>query len=149
MILTYSFAGSHEGHHHELTAEEKNQVTLKEINNAYLSSVKPIFQKSCFDCHSSTTHYPWYANLPLAKQLIASDLQEAKKHMDMSHDFPFQGHGSPLEDLKAIEESVSKGEMPPLRYRLMHLNKTVSAEDREAISDWVRQSLKSLGKASH
>ena len=36
------------------------------------------------------------------KGLLDSDVKEAKKHLDMSDDFPFDGHGSADEDLKDV-----------------------------------------------
>lgn len=49
------------------------------INQEYLKTVKPIFQKSCFDCHGNTTVYPWYYKVPGVKQLIDNDIDEVKQ----------------------------------------------------------------------
>ncbi|RYZ77997.1 MAG: hypothetical protein EOP06_29870, partial [Proteobacteria bacterium] len=80
---------------------------------------------------------PWYSSLPFAKNLIQRDLAQAKEHLDMSTGFPFGGHGSDLEDLEAIRESVDAGDMPPLRYKLLHWSAKVSPEERSAIVSWV------------
>ncbi len=74
------YALAHEKHAHSAGVAPKvlNDEVARAINARYESSVKPVFQKSCFDCHSSQTKYPWYAGLPGVKQLIASDIQEAK-----------------------------------------------------------------------
>ncbi|GEM_PF-576908 len=117
---------------------------LGAINENYLKTVKPIFQKSCFDCHSSQTQFPWYHSLPFVKRLLDSDVQEAKKHLDLSHDFPFEGHGTPQEDLEAIGKSIRKGTMPPFRYRMMHWGSGVSKSDQDAILKWVEESQKRL-----
>lgn len=140
-------ASAHEKHAHkaeskpQLRPDQAQQVIFNEINNEYLKSVKPIFQKSCFDCHSGTTNYPWYSKIPGPKQLIESDIKEALAHLDLSKDFPFAGHGTPLADLEAIRDSVKNGSMPPFRYRILHSSKTLSDADRKAILDWSDQSL--------
>ena len=152
LIFVTNFASSHENHHKAHMPKKTEEVTkdsFKEINEAYLKSVKPIFQKSCFDCHSSNTRYPWYSGLPGVKQLIASDIGEAKEHLDMTNDFPFSGHGEPLEDLKAIGEQVDKGEMPPFRYTIMHSESMLSEADKKVISEWVKSSLQKLELKNH
>lgn len=119
---------------------------LKAINASYMKNVKPIFQKSCFDCHSSSTQYPWYSNLPGAKQLIQKDIAEAKTHLDMSADFPFVSHGTPREDLEAIRDSLRNESMPPLRYRLMHWNSALDEKEQKAVLQWVENGLKWLNE---
>lgn len=146
LIFISQISFGHEGkvHGHKAKATTQEQVpedVLKWINESYVKDVKPIFQKSCFNCHSSSTTYPWYASLPLAKQLIKSDITEAKEHLEMSHDFPFGGHGNPKEDLEAIGKSVKDHSMPPFRYRIMHPGSELNDVQRKTVITWVEQSL--------
>jgi len=85
---------------------------------------------------------PWYYVLPGVKQLINSDIEEAKEHMDMSADFPFSGHGSSKDDLEAITRSMKENNMPPLKYRIMHWSSTLSAEEQNIVKDWINKSIK-------
>lgn len=147
-----SFANAHKGESHKGdkkvdrpgVEEKQDKDSLASINESYLSVVKPIFKKSCFDCHSSDTKFPWYSDLPRAKQLIQSDIAEAKEHLDMSEDFPFKGHGSPREDLEAIDKAVIDGSMPPFRYRILHPASKLTDSEKKAIREWVSKSLKIL-----
>lgn len=139
---------AHEAHPHEEAGEKiaasQEQGILAEINRNYVREIKPIFQNSCFNCHSTNTQYPWYYKIPGAKQLIDHDIREAKKHIDMTNDFPFKGHGTLSEDLEAIGKSVNKGTMPPLRYILMHWNARLAEEEKKAILQWVEESQNKL-----
>ncbi len=126
------------------SASEK--VVLREINEEYVKKIKPIFQRSCMNCHSSHTEYPWYYSLPGVKQLIDHDLREAKVHLDMSKDFPFVGHGSPQEDLASIKNSVEKNMMPPWRYQILHWSSKIELEEVKLIQDWVKSSSERLNK---
>lgn len=121
----------------KLTAQE---AKFKKINEVYVKQIKPIFQGKCFDCHSQYTNFPWYYPLPLIKSAIDRDIQKAKKHLDFSEDFPFKGHGGPLEDLQAIDDVIHKGSMPPLKYRLLHFSSAVTLEENEKIIKWVMNS---------
>jgi hypothetical protein len=141
---------AHKGHGHSTGAqpgqsasgvpEKLDEKTLAEINEAYVQAVKPIFQKKCFDCHSHTVHYPWYYSIPGVRGMIDRDIAEGREHLDFSHDFPFGGHGSPTEDLDAIKETLSEGDMPPLRYQLMHRESGLTAQEKKTILDWIERS---------
>lgn len=137
---------THEGHHEMVMEEQKDkpsgqeQEILTKINENYVREIKPIFQVSCFSCHAMGTQYPWYYKIPGPKQLIDSDIREAKKHIDMTNDFPFKGHGTPSEDLDAIGKAVNKGTMPPFRYKMMHWDSGLTDEEKQAILKWVEDS---------
>ncbi len=150
-------AYAHKGHTHAKPAsvlkDEKEPVkeagieadaVLRTIGASYGSSIETIFRRTCFDCHSSETHYPWYSKMPFVKSVIEGDIEEAKKHLDMSEGFPFKGHGSVPEDLTAIEEAVREGSMPPLRYRVLHPESSLTGVERERVKNWVEESLKLL-----
>lgn len=128
--------GGHAGISVEVKASAEFQAKTLEINKRYVEQVKPIFMEKCGDCHSSQIHYPWYHAVPGIGQLIDHDHNEAMKHMDISSDFPFRGHGSPREDLRAIQESLKKDSMPPFRYRLLHWKSKLTAEEKKVVTDW-------------
>ena len=56
------------------SADNELKQKYTQINKLYIKTVKPIFKKSCFDCHGNTTNYPWYYKVPGVKQLIDSDI---------------------------------------------------------------------------
>jgi len=129
---------AHQGKKHPPIEAAKAKVD--KVNARYLKRIKPIFRKKCFDCHATAARLPWYAKIPGPKQLIRRDMREAKKHMDMRRDFPFAGHGTPLEDFDALEEILKDGSMPPLRYRIMHRGAALNGEEKEAILNWINAS---------
>lgn len=154
MIITTGNANAHKGikqqgpeHETQNLLLEHQQAKFFQINEEYKKRVKTIFQKSCFDCHSQQTRYPWYYKLPGIKQKIDSDIMEGGKHLDLTHDFPFHGHGSPRKDLAAIKKVVSGGTMPPFRYKIMHIGgsgRGLTEEEKRAILEWIDLSQKML-----
>lgn len=126
------------------TAMRISHDALHAINTDYIKNIKSIFRRNCFNCHSDQTHYPWYYKVPGAKKLIDHDIRKARKYMDMSHDFPFGGHGSPKGDLKRLKEIVEDGSMPPLRYRVMHWNSVLTEQDKNTIIQWIERSQRNL-----
>ena len=126
--------------------EENISDVFEGINGAYLKNIKPIFLKKCFDCHSTKTQYPWYHAVPGVRQIIESDIAEGTKHLDLSDDFPFGGHGTPSEDLEAIGNAVVKNKMPPISYRLMHWDAQFSAVEKTTVLMWIQDSQKAMGQ---
>ena len=71
-------------------------------------------------------------------------MREAKKHMDMSNDFPFGGHGSPVDDLNALTKTIEKDDMPPMKYRVMHWDSKLTDDEIKVINNWIKESQKVL-----
>ncbi|RZJ53606.1 MAG: hypothetical protein EOO45_31075 [Flavobacterium sp.] len=144
-IANLPIASAHNGHNHPSTktaiAKEVPTESFSDINASYKITTKALLLKACGDCHSRFTNMPWYSGLPVIKSYMASDIQEAKKHLDLSEDFPFTGHGSPEEDLRAIDDVIRKETMPPWNYDLLHSSQRLSKAERTTILDWVNESL--------
>lgn len=147
LLVLARTSSAHEGEDHvqsQGAEPTENVAVLKAINASYLATVKPIFKRACFDCHSTQTQYPWYHNIPGVRQWIDSDIREALKHLDMTHDFPFQGHGSPRKDFEAIRKTIQKNSMPPFRYRMMHWDAGMTESEKEIVVKWIDDGLKKV-----
>lgn len=142
-----SLGFAHEGKNHVGRRSEETKVSdsdaLAESKRVYQQTIEPIFKKSCMDCHGQASSLPWYHSVPLVKAIIDDDMREAKKHIDMSKSFPFDGHGSLADDLLAIEKSVKNGTMPPFRFRVMHPGSKLSDQDLKSVLDWTSGALQS------
>lgn len=148
-LWTFAHEGHHKAHHQQEAVTVETKTSLQEINEAYVKDIKPIFQNKCFDCHSSQTRLPWYSKVPGIKQWIQNDLDEAKEHLNMETDFPFESHASPIEDLEAIDKSVQKDEMPPFGYRLMHSESLLTKEEKQKVQQWVQLGKEKLKQKSN
>lgn len=133
---------ANKGQRNDARVETKRR--LSQINSTYLRDIKPTFLKKCFDCHGTATRLPWYSRIPGPKHLIQHDIRTAKKHMDMTGDFPFGGHGTPLEDLESLAAVIKDGSMPPLRYRFMHWGSKLVADEVKRIQKWIDMGRKLL-----
>ena len=109
-----------------------------------MKKIKPIFKKSCFDCHGVIKKYPWYYKIPGVKHYIDYDISESKKHLDLTEDFPFISHATPLEDLNAILKTIKEGSMPPFRYWIMHKNSRLTEKEKNIVEEWVKKSIEVL-----
>lgn len=114
---------------------------LIKINTSYLKSVKPIMKSKCLMCHGQVSSMPLYSRIPPISWLVNHDIKESKEHMDMTYDFPFQGHGTPKDDIKTIQKVILNNEMPPIQYLLMHWQSSLTKKESEILLEWVRESL--------
>ncbi len=121
----------------------------KTINTQYLKVIKPIFQKKCFDCHGKIEKYPWYYAVPGVKQMINYDIREAKKHIDMSTNFPFISHESPLQDLQSLKKVAIENDMPPFRYLLGHWDAKLTESEKQLLIRWSDESIAKLKGVRH
>lgn len=106
------------------------------VNEMY-QPVKRILQRSCFDCHSQETCYPWYYKLPLVKGMIDEDIRKGRERLDMSHDFPFSGRLNSLKLLAEIREEIEHDEMPLFSYRLLHWGTLIEGQRRDSLFAWI------------
>lgn len=102
---------------------------------------RKVFEADCLACHSSRTNLPWYANLPLAKQLIQADIREARKEMDFEKRIYAPGKRPSVHTLKEIRKEIRKNAMPPPVYKVVHWRSFLSSDDRAAVLNWVEEEL--------
>lgn len=138
---------AHEGVRHEESQERPSLMDvslLSTINAEYITAIRPIFKRACFDCHSTQAQYPWYYGIPGVRQWIDHDVRDSLKHIDLTNDFPFKGHGSPQKDFEAIRKVILDNSMPPFRYKMMHWNAGVTALEKKDILKWIDENQRKM-----
>jgi len=96
-----------------------------------------LLERSCADCHSEKTVYPWYSYVGPVSWLVQSDVARGRRHLNLS-----RWNDSPLvrreRSLSEIANQVKDGDMPPLQYTLIHRNANLSAAEVSAIFQWTQ-----------
>lgn len=98
-------------------------------------AVARILARSCQDCHSDRTRWPWYGHIPPASWMLNYDVAAARSRMDFSR----WGQYSLDDKRQALTEIAAElrtNRMPPGRYLLMHPNARLSADKIALISAW-------------
>lgn len=140
LLSVASFATEVDEDGFEVVAKKPTKKPIFEINALYVKNVKPIFKAKCLDCHGVGKEKPWYFSIPGPRQLMLHDINEAKEHMNMSEDFPFEGHGALEDDLDAIERTIKENSMPPWQYKLVHWSSSPTELEKKIILDWIKKS---------
>jgi mono/diheme cytochrome c family protein len=97
-----------------------------------------LFATACGDCHSNLTKWPWYTNVAPASWLVQRDVDDGRSTMNLSE----LGHTKI--DLDEIAEVVRQGDMPPLQYRLIHRDASLSQAEREELIQGLTATLQSV-----
>lgn len=103
--------------------------------NAPPPDVAAMLHTACYDCHSSETRWPWYSRVAPMSLLIASDVNEGRKNMNLS-DWP----GDPVRAAKRLEdmsEEIGYGEMPPKKYTAIHADARLTPGQLKVLTDWL------------
>ena len=106
--------------------------------------VERILRTSCYDCHSNSTMYPWYAEIQPVGWWLNSHIQAARKDLNFSE---FAGYTIRRQFIKLqqIGQQVSEGEMPLPSYLLIHTDAKLSQGQVERLLAWtsaMRDSIK-------
>jgi hypothetical protein len=101
-------------------------------------AVLEIMQRSCQDCHSEATYYPWYAYIAPVSLLIKSDVTRGRRHLNLSR---WNEYALVLKErgLSEIANQVKDHEMPLWRYTLVHPGARLSESDVNAIFRWTQE----------
>ena len=99
------------------------------------TELKTVLKKSCYDCHSNETVWPWYSYVAPVSWLVADDVHEGRKHLNFSNWQNIEVR-KVSKAKQEIWEMVSEGEMPLSKYVLLHPEAKLSEKDKQIIKDW-------------
>ncbi|HYI92780.1 MAG TPA: heme-binding domain-containing protein [Bryobacteraceae bacterium] len=102
------------------------------------SHIDSLLRRSCMDCHSNETRWPWYSRVAPLSWGLASDVTRARKTLNFSEWTRQAGRrpGIALGYLTAMCAGVKGGRMPPAKYIMLHPSARLSASDRDALCAW-------------
>jgi hypothetical protein len=97
--------------------------------------VAKILDRSCRDCHSNDTRWPWYTNLVPVSWLVASDVHEGRDHFNFSM---WTTYDSDEQDklLNGMCALPKRHRMPLPKYLLIHKDATLSDADIATLCAW-------------
>ena len=103
------------------------------------AEVKDVFERSCKNCHSDETAWPWYSYVAPVSWVVAHDVHQARKMMNLSE---WGGYSAKRKEdrLAEICEQVTNGDMPDRKYAIFHRGARLTPEEREAVCQWTDDS---------
>jgi hypothetical protein len=94
-----------------------------------------ILERSCKDCHSSETRWPWYSNVAPISWFLRSHVDEGRRQLSFS-DWGTYAPRKRERKLHEMCEQVESGEMPIRSYLPLHPSAKLTDEDRRVLCEW-------------
>lgn len=100
--------------------------------------VRTTIERSCRDCHSEATRYPWYSYVAPISFLINRDVQRGREHLNLSvwSEYSIIRRERCLSE---IANQVQDRGMPLSAYTLVHRNAKLSTAEIEALFEWTQE----------
>jgi hypothetical protein len=115
------------------TAEVTPDHITKKMNVP--PNVETILKRSCYDCHSNHTYWPWYSNISPVSWLLSDDVNSGRKKMNFSEwgKLPVSKQENRL---AKICDEITDNEMPLPKYLILHPDKKLSEADKKVLCNW-------------
>ena len=105
--------------------------------------VAGVLQRSCMDCHSNRTDWPWYSNVAPASWFVSDHVNHGRRHLNFSKWGEYdQRRADDL--LKDICTTAKSGFMPLDSYTLVHRSARLTAADVKTLCDWAGEERRRL-----
>ncbi len=97
--------------------------------------VAGILDRSCQDCHSHATRWPWYSNVAPFSWLLVDHVNEGRENLNLS-EWGRLDNRRASNKLEEICEEVEIGAMPMSSYTWIHRSAILSSADIKVLCDW-------------
>ena len=97
--------------------------------------VKAIFARSCDDCHSNRTRWPWYSHVAPVSWMVTDHVRHGRRHMNFS-DWARLNDREATYLLGDICKTAKQGIMPLDSYTLMHRDARLTPQDVGTLCTW-------------
>jgi hypothetical protein len=131
-----------------------DKTTSSEVSPAHITKqlnvpadVENILKRSCYDCHSNHTKWPWYSSVAPVSWLVADDVESGRKKMNFS-DWTKLSESKREARLNDICEEIKADEMPLPKYLVLHSDAKLSQGDKDILCRWAETELKKLEEAN-
>jgi hypothetical protein len=101
--------------------------------------VLSVMKRSCYDCHSNSTVWPWYSNVAPVSWYVIRDVNVGRSHINLQ-DWEAQiNEQEAKEHLGLVCKMVREGRMPPADYRTIHTGTEVTPAETASICAWAQK----------
>lgn len=102
------------------------------------ADVAGIISRSCNDCHSNTTVYPWYSNISPFSWWLADHIEDGRKEMNFSVWNTYAARKK-KKKLEEICEQVETKAMPLPSYLWLHRDAALTESQSKSLCDWANE----------
>lgn len=100
-------------------------------------NVQSILDRSCKDCHSNRTEWPWYARIAPVSMWMADHVKDGRREVNFD-EFNTYSAKRRARKMKEICEQVEEHEMPLWEYLPLHRRAKLSDADIQTLCAWTK-----------
>jgi hypothetical protein len=97
--------------------------------------VDMVLTRSCGDCHTNQTIYPWYSQVQPVAWWLSDHIAEGRQQLNFSTFNTYTARRK-QNKLEAICEQIRSGEMPLPSYTWVHRDAILTDSEKTAICKW-------------
>ena len=97
--------------------------------------VETLLRRSCYDCHSNNTRYPWYSQIQPVGWWLQSHIDDAKRQVNFD-EFASYRPMRQYKKLQEMAEQVDEDLMPLPSYLFVHRDARLSEEEKTVLTSW-------------
>jgi hypothetical protein len=97
--------------------------------------VDAILRRSCFDCHSMETKWPYYSYIFPVSLFLYQHVKEGREELNFS-EWNEKSHLKQLSIIESMMDEIESGEMPLKSYLWMHDTAKLTEGDIEILRKW-------------
>jgi hypothetical protein len=98
-------------------------------------AAQAVLERSCRDCHSNDTRWPWYSNVAPMSWMLIDHVNSGRRHFNYSEWAGYAPEKS-RKVLHGICEETRQGSMPVGSYTLLHRDARLSDADVQTLCAW-------------
>src|SRR3989440_6835015 len=112
-----------------------DQSQTIEAHTQMTPEVASILDRSCRDCHSNKTVWPWYTNVAPISWWLSNHVNDGRRDLNFS-DWASLPADRQERKLRQICDEIQDGNMPLSSYLPMHPAARLSDQDKKTLCDW-------------
>lgn len=99
--------------------------------------VTRVLRAACYDCHSNETAWPWYSSIAPVSWLIDRDVTAGRRRLNFSEWVEYASDPeTAARKLEEISDAMTRGDMAPWYYRLLHPDARLTPAQRALLIRW-------------
>ena len=102
--------------------------------------VRQVIGRSCIDCHSNETRYPWYSQITPSNWFLAGHVEEGRGELNFSTWGSYKPE-TQKRKLGEICEQVESKSMPLPSYLWIHREAVLSVSEAKLLCDWANSQI--------
>ena len=127
----------------DFTNPPVTQSEMLQSGAAVPENVQAILTRSCNDCHSNETIYPWYSKIQPSASFLDEHIKEGRSELNFSVWNTYENRRKRRKLEEICEQSESRT-MPLPSYLWIHRNAQLNDEEIKTLCDWTKAEINKL-----